>query len=76
MVIGAGFAGLTTAALLAKEGQRVTILEKCEFPGGRARLWEKMALPLIWAPPGILCQRCLTNILLSLGRNGPSITIW
>lgn len=41
IVIGAGFAGLTTAALLAKEGYQVTILEKCDSPGGRARLWEK-----------------------------------
>jgi phytoene desaturase len=41
LVIGAGFAGLSTAALLAKEGFQVTILEKCDSPGGRARLWEK-----------------------------------
>jgi len=40
-VIGAGFAGLASAALLAKDGFDVTVLEKNEMAGGRARVWEK-----------------------------------
>ena len=40
-VIGAGFAGLAAAALLAKDGFEVTVLEKNEMAGGRARTWEK-----------------------------------
>lgn len=40
-VIGSGFAGLSAAALLAKQGHEVTILEKNDQPGGRARVWEK-----------------------------------
>lgn len=40
-IIGSGFAGLTAAALLAKEGHQVTVLEKNEQPGGRARTWKK-----------------------------------
>ena len=40
-VIGSGFAGLTSAALLAKHGYDVTIYEKNDQPGGRARIWEK-----------------------------------
>lgn len=36
-VIGSGFAGLSAACYLAKEGYRVTILEKNEAVGGRAR---------------------------------------
>ena len=40
MVIGSGFAGLSAATILAKEGYSVTILEKNDQPGGRARLWE------------------------------------
>lgn len=35
-VIGAGFAGLATAALLAREGYDVTVIEKLETVGGRA----------------------------------------
>ena len=41
IVIGAGFAGLSAAALLAKNGCAVTVIEKNEMSGGRARTWEK-----------------------------------
>jgi len=41
IVIGAGFAGLASATLLAKEGYEVTILEKNNQPGGRARIWQQ-----------------------------------
>lgn len=40
-IIGSGFAGLAAAALLAAEGHDVTIYEKNEQPGGRARIWQK-----------------------------------
>jgi phytoene desaturase len=39
-VIGAGFAGLASAACLAKEGYDVTIFEKNDSAGGRARKFE------------------------------------
>ncbi len=39
IVIGAGFAGLSAATSLADKGYAVTILEKNEMPGGRARLF-------------------------------------
>jgi phytoene desaturase len=39
-VIGAGFAGLSAAACLAKEGYHVTVFEKNESAGGRARKFE------------------------------------
>lgn len=41
IVIGAGFAGLTAASLLGQKGYDVTILEKNDQAGGRARRWEK-----------------------------------
>lgn len=37
IVIGAGFAGLSAAAFMAKGGWKVTVLEKNETAGGRAR---------------------------------------
>ncbi len=40
VVIGAGFAGLAAASCLAKKGYQVTILEKNDIPGGRARKFE------------------------------------
>lgn len=41
IVIGAGFSGLAAAALMAMEGYTITLLEKNDQPGGRARVWEK-----------------------------------
>ena len=40
IVIGSGFAGLSVASFLAKEGWNVEVLEKHELPGGRARKME------------------------------------
>ncbi|MDN3580523.1 phytoene desaturase family protein [Mucilaginibacter flavus] len=41
VVIGAGFAGLSASCVLAKEGYKVTVLEKNDQAGGRARVWEQ-----------------------------------
>ncbi|WP_069660775.1 phytoene desaturase family protein [Arcticibacter eurypsychrophilus] len=40
-IIGSGFSGLSAASLLAKEGHNVTIYEKNDQAGGRARTWSK-----------------------------------
>jgi phytoene desaturase len=37
VVIGSGFAGMSAACFMAKAGWEVTVLEKNEMPGGRAR---------------------------------------
>ena len=41
IVIGAGIGGLSAAALLARDGFQVKLLEKNEQTGGRARVWRK-----------------------------------
>lgn len=38
-VVGAGFGGLATAALLARDGHEVTVIEKNESVGGRASVY-------------------------------------
>ncbi|WAB84442.1 phytoene desaturase family protein [Microcella daejeonensis] len=40
LVIGGGIAGLASAALLAREGHQVTLVEKRDQLGGRAGSWE------------------------------------
>jgi len=40
IVIGSGFSGMATASFLAKDGWDVTVLEKHNQPGGRARKME------------------------------------
>lgn len=37
LVVGAGIGGLTTAALLAARGVKVTVIEKADAPGGKIR---------------------------------------
>ena len=41
IVIGAGFSGLAAACHLAQGGVSVTVVERHEQPGGRARTWEE-----------------------------------
>lgn len=41
VIIGAGFAGMSAACVLAGEGFKVTIVEKNDQAGGRARIWKK-----------------------------------
>ncbi len=40
IVIGAGFAGISAASFLAQKGYEVTVVEKNEMAGGRARKFE------------------------------------
>lgn len=40
LVVGAGFAGMSAASFLARSGWKVTVIEKHDRPGGRARYFE------------------------------------
>ncbi|MGA0109347.1 MAG: phytoene desaturase family protein, partial [Schleiferiaceae bacterium] len=41
IVIGSGFAGMSSAAYLAQGGYDVTVLEMHDGPGGRGRQWSR-----------------------------------
>lgn len=50
VVIGAGFAGLSSASYLARQGYQVTLLEKLSEPGGRARLYQEKGFTFDMGP--------------------------
>ncbi|MCH1401800.1 MAG: phytoene desaturase family protein [Schleiferiaceae bacterium] len=50
IVIGSGFAGLSSATFLAKAGYDVTVLEKNDSLGGRARVWETQGFKFDMGP--------------------------
>jgi phytoene desaturase len=50
IVVGAGFGGLTSAALPAKLGFDVTVLEKNADVGGRARVWKEQGFTFDMGP--------------------------
>lgn len=50
VVIGAGFAGLAAACSLAQQGHQVTVLEKNNRPGGRARQYSEAGFTFDMGP--------------------------
>lgn len=50
IIIGSGFAGLSAAAFMAKAGWKVTVLEKHEIPGGRARQFKEAGFTFDMGP--------------------------
>jgi phytoene desaturase len=49
-VLGAGFAGLSAATCLAREGYEVTLFEKNDLPGGRARMFSEKGFTFDMGP--------------------------
>ncbi len=50
VIIGAGFAGLSAASFMAKAGFKVTVLEKHNIPGGRARQYKAQGFTFDMGP--------------------------
>src|ERR1700759_2762922 len=68
IVIGAGFAGLAAACVLAKEGFKVTVLEKNDQPGGRARVWEKDGFKFDMGPSWYWMPDVFENFFALFGK--------
>ena len=73
VIIGAGMAGLATGALLAKQGKRVTVLEKGNVVGGRAYCYEEKGFTLNYGPHAVYRPYTgyLNDVMTRLGREVP-----
>ncbi|MFE1644726.1 phytoene desaturase family protein [Microbacterium sp. P01] len=67
IVIGGGIAGLATAALLADEGHRVTVLEAHGELGGRAGSWESEGFRFDTGPSWYLMPEVFDHFFRLLG---------
>ncbi|MFF1573062.1 phytoene desaturase family protein [Leifsonia sp. NPDC058292] len=67
VIIGGGIAGLATAALLARDGRRVTLLEQQDAVGGRAGLWESGGFRFDTGPSWYLMPEVFDHFFRLLG---------
>ncbi len=68
VIIGGGFAGLSAAALLARQGHEVTLLEKNESLGGRARLWHSEGFTFDMGPSWYLMPEVFDDFFAHFSR--------
>nr|WP_321261536.1 phytoene desaturase family protein [uncultured Sphaerochaeta sp.] len=68
VVIGGGFGGLSTAALLARDGWNVTLVEKNAQLGGRARYWEKDGFTFDMGPSWYLMPEVFEHYFSLFGK--------
>jgi phytoene desaturase len=67
-VIGAGYGGLSVAALLAKEGYQVTLVEKNEQAGGRAMMFHRDGFSFDMGPSWYLMPEIFENFFDLFGK--------
>ena len=72
LVIGGGFGGLSTASLLARDGWSVSVLEKNDQIGGRARYWEQDGYTFDMGPSWYLMPEVFERYFSLFGKKRAS----
>ncbi|MFM6954031.1 MAG: phytoene desaturase family protein [Sphingobacteriaceae bacterium] len=67
-IIGSGFSGLASAALLAQKGYDVSIYEKNDQAGGRARIWKKEGFTFDMGPSWYWMPDVFENYFALFGK--------
>ncbi len=68
VIVGTGFGGLSAAALLAKNGFDVTVLEKNDHPGGRASVYSEKNFYFDMGPSWYLMPDVFENFYSEFGK--------
>jgi phytoene desaturase len=68
VVVGAGFGGLSAAALLARDGFDVTVLEKNDRPGGRAMVYEQDGFKFDMGPSWYMMLEAFDRFFAEFGK--------
>jgi 1-hydroxy-2-isopentenylcarotenoid 3,4-desaturase len=68
VVIGAGIGGMATAALLAKQGLSVTVVERNDQVGGRARIWRDKGYTFDMGPSWYLMPEVFERFFAKFGK--------
>lgn len=68
VVVGAGLGGLAVAALLAKDGHDVTVVEKNEWVGGRASVFSRDGFTFDTGPTWYLMPEVFEGFFAQFGR--------
>jgi phytoene desaturase len=68
LVIGSGFSSLSAACYLAKDGYDVTVVEKNDQPGGRARQWKKDGFTFDMGPTWYWMPDIFENFFSDFGK--------